>query len=167
MIAMAKNTNEQIFDELEKLINKATETAVIETGKKIREKLRDQARLGVARYYAQYNPYIYERTDNLRRNVKHRRLPLQIERNVDSPSCIVGIEYHGWEDMEPYKYGSFTTEQVFENFWEGEHRNALESRIKSEFISQTEMMDRFVDRPKFKQDIENIMQQEFMRALNL
>ena len=115
---MAKNTNEQIFDELEKLINKATETAVIETGKKVREKLRDQARLGVARYYAQYNPYIYERTDNLRRNVKHRRLPLQIERNVDSPSCIVGIEYHGWEDMEPYKYGSFTTEQVFENFWE-------------------------------------------------
>lgn len=164
---MAKNTNEQIFEELEKLINKATETAVIETGKKVREKLRDQARLGVDRYYAQYDPDIYERTYNLRRNVKHRRLPLQLEKNVDAPSCIVGIEYHCWEDMTPYKDGSFTTEQVFENFWEGEHCNALDSRIKSEFISQTEMMNRFIDRPKFKQDIENIMQQEFMKALNL
>lgn len=164
---MAKNTNDQIFEELKKLINNAMEIAVIETGKKVREKLRDQARLGVDRYYAQYDPDIYERTYNLYRNVKHRRLPLRLGKDVDSSSCIVGIEYHGWEDMESYKEGSFTKEQVFENFWDGEHRNALENRIKSEFISQTEMMNRFVDKPKFKQDIEDIMQQEFRRALNL
>ena len=34
---MANKNNEKIFEELEKLINKATETAVIETGKKVRE----------------------------------------------------------------------------------------------------------------------------------
>ena len=52
---MANKNNEKIFEELEKLINKTTQTTVIETGKKVREKLRDQARLGVARSYAQYD----------------------------------------------------------------------------------------------------------------
>lgn len=139
--------------ELRSLVSGAVERAA----KKVQGDLLMEARRNIQKYYDQYDPDIYIRTDNLRNGVDH----IPILRKGSSGSLIsfeVGFQYDG-SKMGAYPDGGDPV-IVFKNFLDGIHPNTF---VHGK--SQDELMDWYVDKYLGKK-IDGYMQSELIAALS-
>lgn len=151
------------------LIDESQLTAIIvgaveRVAKKVQKDILVAARRNVQKYYAQYDPDVYIRTDNLRNNVDH--IPILIQSSSgNSISFEVGFQYDG-SKIGAYADGGDPA-MVFANFLDGVHPRTGKGReyYPRVDISQNQLMDEYVDQYLGKK-IDGYMQSELIAALS-
>ena len=147
----------------EKELAAIVKKAAMNVAKRVQKDLLTQARKNVQRYYDQYDPYVYERTYQLRDNVTH----IGLLNDMSSGNAIdieVGFQYAG---SAGYHEGNASPEWIYNNFLEGIHPNVNKGRVYApyKYESQNELMEYYADR-YLQRKIDSYMQSELITAFS-